>query len=53
MELLKGELASPGAHMQRKCHTKVTQHRSASLKCMLNFNGVPCWKKRKIKEERK
>lgn len=46
-------MVSPGTRMQRKCHTKVTQHQSASLRWMLNFNGVPHLKKKKIGEEAK
>lgn len=45
-------MVSPGTRMQRKCHAKVTQHQSASLRWMLNFNGVPHLKK-KIGEEAK
>lgn len=44
---LHSRMVSPGTRMQRKCHTKVMQHQSASLRWMLNFNGVPHLKKKK------
>lgn len=56
MELLKGGLVSPGAHMQRKCQTKVTQHQECFTQMAVEFQWVPCWQKRlklRKKEEKK